>query len=88
MIYMMKHYCIYFMDMVLHKIYVAKIDYTLQKIYLPVFTPQSTIFGFIVAINKNYLLFNLLLLVFKYNTYNSRFNNNLNFRKTSGVIHI
>ena len=84
----MKHYSIYFTDVILHKIYVAKLDYTLQKIYLPVLTPQSTIFGFIVVINKNYLLFNLLLLVFKYSTYNTRFNNNLNFQNLRGYTYM
>ena len=77
---MMKHQCIYFIDTFLLKLYGNNLDYILQKkIDLPVLTPQDAIFCFIDVQDQNYLLFNHLLLIFKYNIYNLRANNDLNF---------
>ena len=40
-IYMMKHHCIYFMNVFMHKIYATNLDYILQKkIDLTVLTPE------------------------------------------------
>ena len=75
--YMMKHRKIFFMNALLHKLYGTNFDYIYlsEKVALPVLTPQSVIFGFIDTLDHNYLLVNHLLLTFKYNLYNSRFNN-------------
>ena len=45
--------------------------YPSEKVALPVLTSQSAIFGFTDVLDPNYLLVNHLLLIFKYNVYNS-----------------
>ena len=54
--------------------------YISGKIALPALTPQSAIFGFTDVLDQNYLLVNHLLLIFKFNVYNSSVNNTLSFR--------
>ena len=49
--------------------------YISEKVSLPVLNPQGAIFGFIDILNNNHLLVHHLLLIFKYNVHNSRFNN-------------
>ena len=88
-IYMMKHHGIYIMNAFVHKIYGTNLDYILQKKMkndLPVLTPQSAIFGFVNVQDQNYLLFNHLPLIFKYNIHNSRVDKNLNFQSLKCVI--
>ena len=51
--------------------------YLSENVALPVLNPQSAIFGFTDVLDHNYLLVNHLLLIFKYNVYNSRVNNAL-----------
>ena len=48
-------------------------------------TPQSAIFGFVNVQDQKYPLFNHLLLIFKYDIYHSRVNNNLNFQNLKCV---
>ena len=48
--------------------------YISGKIALPALTPQSAIFGFTDVLDQNYIIVNHLLLIFKYNMYNSRIN--------------
>ena len=43
-----------------------------RKLNLPHLTPQSAIFGFLGTSNKDYLIVNHLLLLFKYYIYNAR----------------
>ena len=58
-----------------------------EKVTLPILNPQSAIFGFTNVLDHNYLLVNLLLLIFKYNVYNnSRVNNTLSFQNLKCVI--
>ena len=57
-----------------------------EKVALPVLNPQSAIFGFTDVYGRNYLLVNHLLLIFKYNVYNSRVNNTLSFQNLNCVI--
>ena len=57
-----------------------------EKVALPVLNPQSAIFGFTDVSDHNFLLVNHLLLIFKYNIYNSRVNNSLSFRGLKCVI--
>ena len=54
--------------------------YLSEKVSLPVLNPQSAIFGFTDVLDHNYLLVNHLLLMFKYNIHNSRFNNTSSFQ--------
>ena len=60
--------------------------YLSEKVTLPIVNPQSAIFGLIDVLDHNYLLVNYLLLIFKYNVYNSRFNNTLGFQNLKCVI--
>ena len=60
--------------------------YLSEKVTLPILNPQSTIFGFPDVLDHNYLLVNHLLLIFKYNVYNSRVNNTLSFLNLKCVI--
>ena len=60
--------------------------YLSEKVVLPVLNPQSAIFGFTDALDHNYLLVNHLLLIFKYNIYNSRVNNTLCFQSLKCAI--
>ena len=71
-IYMMKHHCIYFMIVFVYKMYGINLDYIFQKTDLSVLTPQGAIFGVVDVQGQNYVLFNHILLIFKYNMYNSR----------------
>ena len=48
--------------------------YLSEKVPLPVLNPQSAIFGFTDVLDHNYFLVNHLLLIFKYNIYNSKVN--------------
>ena len=57
-----------------------------EKVALPVLNPQSAIFGFTDVSDHNFLLVNHLLLIFKYNIYNSRVNNSLSFQSLKCVI--
>ena len=56
------------------------------KIALPALTPQSAIFGFTNVLDQNYIIVNYLLLIFKYNVYNSRVNNTLSFQSLKCAI--
>ena len=58
----------------------------LDKVALPVLNLQSAIFGFTDVLDHNYLLVNHLLLIFKYNIYNSRVNNSPSFQSLKYVI--
>ena len=60
--------------------------YISQKVALPVLNPQNAIFGFTDVLDHNYLLVNHLLLIFKYNIYNSRVENTLSFQSLKCVI--
>ena len=60
--------------------------YLLEKVALPVLNPQSAIFGFTDVSDHNFLLVNHLLLIFKYNIYNSRVNNSLSLQSLKCVI--
>ena len=57
-----------------------------EKVALPVLNPQSAIFGFTDVSDHNFLLVNHLLLIFKYNIYNSRVNKSLSFQSLKCVI--
>ena len=57
-----------------------------EKVALPVLNPQSAIFGFTDVLDHNFLLVNHLLLIFKYNIYNSRVNNTLSSQSLKCVI--
>ena len=59
--------------------------YLLEKVALPVLYPQSASFGFTDVSDHNFLLVNHLLLIFKYNIYNSRVNNSLSFQSLKCV---
>ena len=54
--------------------------YFSDRIALPVLNPQSAIFSFTDILDNNCVLVNHLLLIFKYNFYNSRVNNTLRFQ--------
>ena len=60
--------------------------YLSEKVALPVLNPQSAIFGFTEVLDHNFLLVNHLLLILKYNIYNSRINNSLSFQSLKCVI--
>ena len=60
--------------------------YLSEKVTLLVLNLQSAIFGFTDVLDHNYLLVNYLLLLFKYNLYNSRLNNILSFQSLKCVI--
>ena len=60
--------------------------YISGKVALPVLTPQSAIFGFTNVLDQNYIIVNYLLLIFKYNVYNSRVNNTLSFQSLKCAI--
>ena len=60
--------------------------YISEKVALLVLNPQSAIFGFTHVLDHNYLLVNHLLLIFKYNIYNSRVNNTLSFQNLKCAI--
>ena len=51
-----------------------------RKSYITSLTPQSAIFGFTDALERNYLLVNHLLLIIKCNVYNSMFHNTFSFQ--------
>ena len=82
----MKHCTLFFRNARMHKIYGIDFDSIFQKVALPVLNPQSAIFGFTDVLDHNYLLVNHLLLIFKYNIYNSRVNNTLSFQSLKCVI--
>ena len=50
-----------------------------QRLNIPTLTPQSAIFGFYEPQNKNEILINHLLLIFKLYLYNARESNKVNF---------
>ena len=52
----------------------------------PVLNPQSDIFGFTDVSDHNFLLIYHLLLIFKYNIYNSRVNNSPSLQSLKCVI--
>ena len=54
--------------------------YLSGKVVLPALNPQSAIFGFTDVSHHNFLLVNHLLLIFKYDIYNSRVNNSISFQ--------
>ena len=60
--------------------------YISGKIALPALTPQSAIFGFTDVLDQNYIIVNHLLLIFKYNVYNSMVNNTLRFQSLKCAI--
>ena len=60
--------------------------YLSEKVALPVLNPQGAIFGYTNVLGHNYLLVNHLLLIFKYNLYNSRVDNTLSFQSLKCVI--
>ena len=60
--------------------------YLSENVALPVLNQQSAIFGFTDVLDHNYLLVNHLLLIFKYNIYNSRVNNSLSLQSLKCVI--
>ena len=57
-----------------------------EKVALPVLNPQSAIFSFTDDSDHNFLLVNHLLLIFKYDIYNSRVNKSLSFQSLKCVI--
>ena len=63
--------------------------YLSEKVTLPVLNPQSAIFGFTDVLDHDYLHLlshlNHLLLIFKYNIYNSRVSNTLSFQSLKCV---
>ena len=70
--YMMKYHTIFFMNALMHKSYGTSFDYIFQKKLH--YQLQGAIFDFTDVLEHNYLLVNHLLLIFKYNVYNSRVN--------------
>ena len=60
--------------------------YLSEKVALPVLNPLRAIFGFTDVLDHNFLLGNHLLIIFKYNIYNSRVNNSLSFQSLKYVI--
>ena len=50
------------------------------KIASPALTPKGAIFGLTDVLDLNYIIVNHLLLIFKYNVYNSRVNNTPSFQ--------
>ena len=83
---MIKHHCIYFMNVYAQNIRNQLILYLAEKNDLLVVTPQSAAFGFVNVQDQNCLLFYHLILIFKYNIYNPRVNNNLNFQNLKYVL--
>ena len=77
-IHMIEYHCIYFMNIFVYKIYGTNLNLA-RKIDLLVLTPLNVIFSFVDIQDQIYLLFNHLLLMSKYNIYNSSINNNLHF---------
>ena len=57
-----------------------------RKVALPVLNSQNAIIGFTDVSNHNFLLVNHLLLIFKYNIYNSRVNYSLSLQRLKCVI--
>ena len=85
--YMMRHRTIFFYECTYAQNWWTKFDYiSSEKVALPVLNPQSAIFGFTDVLDHNYLLVNHLLLIFKYNIYNSRVNNSLSLQSLKCVI--
>ena len=71
----------------MHKIYGTNFDYIFQKkLHYQFLNPQSVIFGFTDVLDHNYLLVSHLLLIFKYNIYNSRVENTLSFQSLKCAI--
>ena len=58
----------------------------LRKSCLPDLNPQSAIFDVTDVLHHYYILVNYLLLIFKYNVYNSRVNNTISFQILECVI--
>ena len=58
----------------------------LRKNYITSFNSQSAIFGFTNVLDQKYVIVNHLLLIFKYNMYNSRINNTLSFQSLKCAI--
>ena len=82
--YVKKYHTIFFMNALMHKIYGTNFDYIFQKKLH--YQLQCAIFGFTDVLDHNYLLVNHLLLIFKYNVYNSRVNNTFNLQNLKFVI--
>ena len=82
--YMMKYHTIFFMNALMHKSYGTSFDYIFQKKLH--YQLQGAIFDFTDVLDHNYLLVNHLLLIFKYNVYNSRVNNTLSFQNLKFAI--
>ena len=86
----MKDRSILLMNARMHKLYGTIWNhfrlYLSEKVALRFLNPQSVIFNFIDVLDHNYLLVNHLLLIFKYNIYNSRVNNTLSFQSLKCVI--
>ena len=81
MSYMIKYRTIFFMNARMHKMYGTDFDYIFQKkVALPILNPESTIFGLTHVLDDNFLIANHLLLIFKYDIYNSRVNNSISFQ--------
>ena len=57
-----------------------------RKVALPVLNPQSANFVFTDVLDHSYRLVNHLILIFKYNVYDSRVNNTLSFQNLKCVI--
>ena len=57
-----------------------------EKVTLPILNPQSAIIGFTDVLDHNYILVNHILLILKYNVYNSRVNNTLSFQSPKCAI--
>ena len=60
--------------------------YLSGKVVLRILNSQRNIFVFTDVLDHNFLLVNHLLLIFKYNIYNSRVNNTLSFQSLKCVI--
>ena len=88
MSYMMKHRTIFFTNARMQKNLWNRIRLHLsEKVALLVLNPQSAIFGFTDVSDHKFLLVNHLLLIFKYNTYNSKLNNSLSLQSLKCVIY-
>ena len=70
-----------------HKLFMNQLCYLLIFSFnIPPLTPQSAIFGFINQ-NKNLLIVNILLFIFKFYTYNSRSSGKLNIEYSKTIIY-
>ena len=60
--------------------------YISGKVVLPALTLQRAIFGFTDVSDQNYIIANHLLLIFKYNLYNSSVSNTVSFQSLKSVL--